>query len=267
MDRKFAQTLFDKQIPLQGRYFVNRSNVVDFIDGLLEILYPHYSKKSIDTVDDLILRMRQNETLLNEILLGSLSHADALRVSAEIFDELETISILLDKDLDAVFKGDPAAKSIDEVLVCYPGFFAIYVHRVAHALHNKKVKIIPRIFSEYAHQLTGIDIHPGANIGEYFCIDHGTGIVIGETTQIGKHVKVYQGVTLGALSVDKNLSDTKRHPTIGDNCTIYSSATILGGETVIGENSIVGGNVWLTKSVQPNSIVYHKSEVKLLEKK
>jgi serine O-acetyltransferase len=166
-------------------------------------------------------------------------------------------------DAEAIFKGDPAAESIDEVILAYPGFMAIFIYRLAHELYKLKVPIIPRILTEHAHEITGIDIHPGAEIDSPFFIDHGTGIVIGETTIIGKNVKIYQGVTLGALSVDKSLVHSKRHPTIQDDVIIYSQAVILGGETVVGSNSIIGGNAWVTQSVPPDSLVYSKSEVRV----
>ena len=164
-------------------------------------------------------------------------------------------------DIDAMFAGDPAAKTREEVVRSYPGFYAIAAYRVANALSKIGVNTIPRMITEHAHSKTGIDIHPNANIGDYFCIDHGTGVVIGETTVIGKHVKVYQGVTLGALSVAKEDAKVKRHPTIEDNVVIYAGATILGGNTVVGHNSIVGGNVWLTKSIPPNSKVYYQAQM------
>ena len=170
------------------------------------------------------------------------------------------------KDAEAIIKFDPAAESIEEVLVAYPGFYATAVYRISNYLWNKGVKILPRVFAEYAHSKTGIDIHPGAAIGQSFFIDHGTGIVVGETTVIGDNVKIYQGVTLGALSVNKTETKSKRHPTIEDNVVIYSGATILGGTTVIGHDSVIGGNVWLTNSVLPNSIVYHKSEISIRDK-
>ena len=166
-------------------------------------------------------------------------------------------------DAEAILKGDPAAESVDEVVSAYPGFAAIAIYRIAHEFYELSVPIFPRILSEVAHQRTGIDIHPGATIGQSFFIDHGTGIVVGETTVIGEHVKLYQGVTLGALSVDKSLSSSKRHPTIEDNVVIYSNATILGGGTIIGHDSVIGGNVWLTQSVPPFSVVFNKSEVKV----
>jgi serine O-acetyltransferase len=177
------------------------------------------------------------------------------------WDQLPTIYETIKKDAHAIYVGDPAAYSQSEVILTYPGFYAIAVHRLAHVFYQFKVPYLPRILAEYAHRKTGIDIHPGASIGENFCIDHGTGIVIGETAVIGNNVKLYQGVTLGALSVDKNLAQTKRHPTLEDGVVIYSNATILGGETVIGKGSIVGGNVWLIESIPPHSRVYHKEEV------
>lgn len=167
----------------------------------------------------------------------------------------------LEDDLKAIFEFDPAAKSRSEVLISYPGFFAIAVYRMAHELWQNDVQVLPRMMSEYVHGRTGIDIHPGAIIGERFFIDHGTGIVIGETSVIGNDVKIYQGVTLGALSVSKAEASVKRHPTIGNDVTIYANATILGGATVIGDGSIIGGNVWITNSVPANSLVYHKSEI------
>ena len=162
---------------------------------------------------------------------------------------------MINLDMLAMFNGDPAAKSSEEVIVSYPGLEAIMVYRLAHFLFVNGVPVIPRIMTEYVHGKTGIDIHPGATIGESFFIDHGTGIVIGETTVIGKNVKIYQGVTLGALSVKKELQDKKRHPTIEDNVTIYANATILGGRTVIGEGCTIGGNTWVMQSVPPHTMV------------
>jgi len=169
----------------------------------------------------------------------------------------------LNFDADCLYKHDPASNSIEEVVLSYPGFFAIAVYRLSHEFYNQDMPLIPRIMSEYAHRLTGIDIHPGATIGSPFFMDHGTGIVIGETTIIKDHVKIYQGVTIGALQVSKKMKNIKRHPTVENNVTIYAGATILGGDTIIGENCTVGGNVWLTESVPANSIIYHKAETKL----
>ncbi len=173
----------------------------------------------------------------------------------------------LNEDAAAIFENDPASKSIQEVYLAYPGFFVIAVYRLSHEFYKQDMPLIPRLMSEYAHRLTGIDIHPGAIIGRPFFIDHGTGIVIGETTVIKNNVKLYQGVTLGALQVTKEMRNQKRHPTVEDNVTIYANATILGGDTVIGENSTIGGNVWITKSIPKNSIAYHDAEIKLKVKK
>jgi serine O-acetyltransferase len=169
-------------------------------------------------------------------------------------------------DAAAIYKADPAAKTIDEVLIAYPGFFAVAAHRFAYQLQQQQINLLPRVISEYAHSKTGIDIHPSATIGASFSIDHGTGIVIGETTIIGDNVKIYQGVTLGALSVQKEKASEKRHPTIENNVVIYSNATILGGETIVGHDSVIGGNVWLTKAVQPFSIVFQQAEVTIQDK-
>lgn len=186
---------------------------------------------------------------------GEDEHVDAF------FDELPNIKATLDKDLEATFLGDPAAKTKQVVIRSYPGFYAIAAYRLANALDKLGTLLIPRALTEHAHVLTGIDIHPSATIGEYFCIDHGTGIVVGETTVIGNHVKLYQGVTLGALSVDKKDASTKRHPTIEDEVVIYAGATILGGNTVVGRGSVIGGNVWLTRSVPAGSKVYYSASM------
>lgn len=171
------------------------------------------------------------------------------------------VLIVLKGDADYIFQNDPAAESIQEVLLTYPGFYSIVHYRIANLLHRIGVPILPRMITEYAHSKTGIDIHPAATIGQQFCIDHGTGIVIGATTKIGNRVKLYQGVTLGALSVSKSLASAKRHPTIEDDVVIYAGSTILGGETVVGHDSIIGGNVWLVKSVPPFSKVYNESKI------
>lgn len=183
--------------------------------------------------------------------------------------ELPNIRLLLAKDVRAAFEGDPASGSYDEIIFCYPGLMAMIVYRIAHQLHHQGVSLIPRIMSEYAHGLTGIDIHPGAHIGESFFVDHGVGVVIGETSEIGARVRIYQGVTLGALSLPKNaverLRGKKRHPTIGDDVIIYAGATILGGRTVIGSKSVIGGNVWLTESVPPETNVFIKKPELILK--
>jgi len=183
---------------------------------------------------------------------------EAEQVVLELLGQLPELRRKIHLDVEAAFEGDPAAKSHEEVILAYPGLEAISIHRFAHELWIRNIPLLPRMMSEYIHGKTGIDIHPGATIGESFFIDHGTGVVIGETTVIGKNVKIYQGVTLGALSVRKELSHKKRHPTIEDEVTIYAGATILGGETVIGRGSIIGGNVWITESIPPFSRVYNK---------
>ena len=173
---------------------------------------------------------------------------------------LPEIRAMLLKDVDALYEGDPAAVSREEVMICYPGFYAISIYRLAHELQLLEAPLIPRIMTEYAHEKTGIDIHPGATVGEYFFIDHGTGIVIGETTTIGNHVKLYQGVTLGARSfeLDENgnpVKKIKRNPDIGNHVVIYANATILGGNTTIGDHCVIGGNTWLTHSVPAGSVI------------
>lgn len=180
--------------------------------------------------------------------------------------QLPKILKQLNQDAECLYQHDPASNSKEEVILAYPGFFAIAVYRLSNVFYKQNMPLIPRIMSEYAHRLTGIDIHPGASIGSPFFIDHGTGVVIGESTIIKNNVKLYQGVTLGALQVSKEMKNKKRHPTVENNVTIYAGSTILGGETIIGENCTIGGNIWLTKSVPANSIVYQKTETKLKQK-
>lgn len=234
-----------------------------FVETLLAILFPAYSVKKNVSKEQLEEEIEKNKKQLEVLLLHI--EADLTLSASEIinqfYDELPAIYDLLLKDADALEKGDPAARGVEEVMRSYPGFYAISIFRIANALFKLNVPFIPRIFTELAHSKTGIDIHPGATIGEYFFIDHGTGIVIGETTKIGDNVKIYQGVTLGALSVKKVLAETKRHPTIEDNVVIYAGATILGGKTIIGENSVIGGNSWITESIESNSMVYHQPEL------
>ena len=175
-------------------------------------------------------------------------------------------------DIEAIYNGDPAASSFEEIILCYPGFYAAMIYRLAHELYLLKLPLLPRIMTEYAHQKTGIDIHAGASIGEYFCVDHGTGVVIGETCRIGARVKLYQGVTLGALSFAKDehgnlVKGVKRHPDVEDNVIVYAGATILGGDTVIGHDSVIGGNVWLIHSVPPFSKVYNAQPSPLVKTK
>lgn len=236
-----------------------------FIDEMFQFLFIQNGKGTDYAKTEAEYKRLKNNfaSLLAETVTGE----DEIKAqTASFFEHLPVIYKALLKDAQAILDFDPAAKSIAEVVVAYPGFYATVIHRLSHQLWKQGVRLLPRLFSEYAHSKTGIDIHPGASIGESFAIDHGTGIVIGETTVIGRCVKIYQGVTLGALNVAKEFASTKRHPTIEDNVVIYSGATILGGSTTIGGGSVIGGNVWLTSSVPSNSVVYHKSEIKIKDK-
>jgi len=192
---------------------------------------------------------------------------EVTQVVDAFFNRLPDIYTLMLNDAEAFLNSDPSAKGTEEIIMSFPGFYAISVYRIAHELHLLNVPLLPRIMSEYIHGKTGIDIHPGAIIGKNFFIDHGTGVVIGETSEIGDNVKIYQGVTLGALYVERALRDQKRHPSIQDDVIIYAGTTILGGKTVIGRGSVIGGNVWLTESVEPLSLVYHKPQIVIRDKK
>lgn len=242
-----------------------KSDSVDFLIEVVDFLFPHFSNKIYYTSNDIIAKIQLLERNLISLLklLDSSYSIDEIKLAEKFSKELPQLHTKLWADANFIFEGDPAAESIDEVILAYPGFFAIAIYRISHELYKLKIPIIPRIITEYAHEKTGIDIHPGASIGHPFFIDHGTGIVVGETSVIGDNVKIYQGVTLGALSVDKKFLNTKRHPTIEDDVIIYSQAVILGGNTVIGKNSIIGGNAWITESIGPNSVVYNKSEVRI----
>ena len=250
------QKLFDLSL---GERLPQKDEIIDFVDELRKVTFPGFFG-------------RENMAYANkEYFAGhkvALSYKNDAKSYQEITEEAQEkalgfircipeVQALLCKDVEAEYNGDPAANSREEIIFSYPGLFAIFVYRYAHVLYQMKVPFIPRIMTEYAHGETGIDINPGANIGEYFFIDHGTGIVIGETTDIGNNVKIYQGVTLGALSTRKGqqLSGVKRHPTIEDNVVIYANTTILGGETIIGANSVVAGNTFVTKSIPANTKV------------
>lgn len=214
-------------------------------------------QNSTKTPENKPFQAKQNSKTDNKKANIAESHCFKLaeKVSLCLIEEIPEIRRKIQLDTIAAYNGDPAAKNNEEVILSYPGLEAILVHRIANFLYKNGVPVIPRIMSEHVHGKTGIDIHPGATIGESFFIDHGTGVVIGETCIIGNNVKIYQGVTLGALSVKKNLQNKKRHPTIQDNVTIYANATILGGETIIGYNSVIGGNTWVTESVKENSVI------------
>lgn len=238
-----------------------------FIDELIAFLFPNDNHLPC-TLPYLQMGLARLEVQLHELLLPLqsqlLSKIDD--IVQHYFATLPIIYQTLKLDAQTILQFDPAAASMQEVVSAYPGFRAIAVYRLTHQLVGMGVPTLPRLLSEYAHSQTGIDIHPGATIGSAFFIDHGTGVVIGETTHIGNNVKIYQGVTLGALNVQKDFAQTKRHPTIEDNVIIYSGSTILGGNTVIGHSSIIGGNTWITETVPPYSLVYHKAEVRIRNK-
>lgn len=235
--------------------FPDKKIIVRILKDLQGFLFPrHFPKQKISQKH---LKKMMKKQL--HIALESCGRAgETEKICEDFCGAIEDIRQKLMLDAQAAFDGDPAAYSIDEVILTYPGFFAVYIHRLAHKLYKARVPYIPRFMSEYAHSKTGIDINPGADIGEYFCIDHGTGIVIGETAVIGRGVKIYQGVTLGALSTrgGQQLKNVRRHPVVEDNVTIYAGATILGGDTIIGANSVIGGNAFITESVPANSKVY-----------
>ncbi len=257
---KSIQELFELRQKCSGSVPPSAA-VAPFIDTTLGILFPQLALMPAPTPEILESLVDHAGEILLELAAPVLARPEAENRVEEFVDFLPMLHSLLIEDARAIAAGDPAATSIDEVIVAYPGFFAIAVYRLASWLLRSGVPTVPRMLTEHAHRVTGIDIHPGATIGPSFFIDHGTGIVIGETTVIKEHVKLYQGVTLGALSVDKTMADEKRHPTIERNVVIYANATILGGGTIVGEGSIIGGNVWLTSSVPANSRVYHRSEI------
>ena len=236
-----------------------------FTDDLVHLLFPIKTNKNISRFE-IEIQLERMQLRLKQLLLPLQN--DLKQTPKEIarifFDKLQETFKLLLQDADTFLKSDPAASCVEEIILSYPGFFALTVHRLAHNLYMLEVPVLPRIMSEHAHSKTGIDIHPGAKIGNNFFIDHGTGIVIGETAEVGNNVKIYQGVTLGAMYVKREMKQTKRHPTIEDNVIIYAGSTILGGQTVVGHDTIIGGNVWLTESVLPHSIVYrqHKSVIR-----
>ena len=263
MNPDFINRLFQKHANKES--VPHSDEVYAFADGLLEFMFPALNKVSFRNVEQLAQQARRLSYELHELLITIESRLNSSldETCKSLLDKIPDIYELLLTDIKAIEAGDPAAKNESEVVRAYPGFYAIAMYRIAHEMEKLDIPMIPRMLTEHAHTKTGIDIHPGADIGPFFCIDHGTGIVIGETTNIGKHVKLYQGVTLGALSVDKDMASTKRHPTLEDHVVIYAGATILGGKTVIGQRSVVGGNVWLTKSLPADSTVYHKASIQV----
>jgi len=239
-----------------------------FIDSLIFFLFPFKVDRKC-TLPLIELNLAQLQLDFKDLLvpLEPILEEPSATISDKFFSQVPAIYESLVQDAQLFVDFDPAARSRESVILYYPGFYAISVYRLSHVLSQLKVPYLPRMISEFAHSKTGIDIHPGAVIGDHFFIDHGTGIVIGETTHIGNNVKIYQGVTLGAASVDKSMKGKKRHPTLQDNVIVYSGSTILGGDTVIGHDTVVGGNVWLTKSVPAFSVVYHESKVVIREGK
>ena len=260
------------------RHFPNRKCIISILDDLRHLMFPRYFGEvtptgadpkyfigqSLVRIEDMLHRQVREALLFREDSLHPQKPVDhdAIEervdcICTQFISRLPELHRMLLKDVQAAFDGDPAAQSKEEIIFSYPGFFATFVYRIAHELYVQDVPLIPRIMSEYVHSLTGVDINPGATIGEYFFIDHATGVVIGETTVIGNHVKIYQGVTLGALSTraGQQLSGVKRHPTIEDNVTIYSNASVLGGETVIGAGTVIAGSAFVTESIPANSRV------------
>ena len=256
----------------------SKEEIIAIVEDLLKIVYPGYYRdrsykiyniksNSTVTIEDVAYHLNKQILLALKYTAKEENDVEKLTEQAEkdtvtFLKKIPDVRAMLETDLEAAFQGDPAAKYRDEIILSYPGMFAITVNRLAHELFLLEVPLIPRIMTEYAHSITGIDIHPGATIGKYFFIDHGTGVVVGETTVIGDRVKIYQGVTLGALSTrgGQKLRDVRRHPTIEDDVTIYSGASILGGETVIGRDSVIGGNAFITKSIPAGTTVSIKGQ-------
>lgn len=239
-----------------------------FVDELIMFFFPLKGNRTV-SLKSLQKELRRLRFRLSELLypLHDGAEEEVTQVVESFFNQLPDVYDKMLNDAQSFLDSDPSAKGIEEIIMSFPGFYAISVYRIAHELSLLNVPLLPRIMSEYLHGKTGIDIHPAAQIGKNFFIDHGTGVVIGETTEIGDNVKIYQGVTLGALYVERALRDQKRHPTIQDDVIIYAGSTILGGKTVIGRGSVIGGNVWLTESVEPLSLVYHKPQIVIRDKK
>ena len=237
-----------------------KEEIIELLNDVQDYLFPNLFSNKIIRKEDIIYELCKMFNMLN------VKHIKA----STYVESLEQIKVLLEEDISATLNGDPAAKSKEEVIVSYPGLYAIMAYRVAHELYVNNIPLLPRMICEIAHSKTGIDIHPGAKIGHYFFIDHGTGVVIGETSVIGDNVRIYQGVTLGALSLQnaQELKNKKRHPTIKNNVIIYANASILGGDTVIGNNVIIGGNVFITSSIEDNKIVtFEKDNYKIKDRR
>jgi serine O-acetyltransferase len=262
LDRSFAEILVSERHP-SAAVLPSKDEVGAFVDEVLALFFPQGANDVGATAEELSARLELLRADLSRSLCKVAPREACEDLAGRFAELLPDIYSLLRDDAVSIVAGDPAAESLEEVIAAYPGFVAIVVHRLAHGLHGLSVPILPRLLAEVAHARTGIDIHPGAKVGRSFCIDHGTGVVIGETAIIGDGVKIYQGVTLGALSVAKSAAGKKRHPTIEDRVVIYANATVLGGDTTVGHDSVVGGNVWLTTSVPANSYVYNTSQVRV----
>lgn len=261
MDKNFLHTLLTKHT--ECTQCPSKEEVSSFYTKLLGTLFPNFSNEVLDSESAILHAIKGLKTDLAALLISQ-QHQLPKSIEEHVdsfFSQIPEVYQALVLDVEAMHQGDPAARSTEEVIRSYPGFYAIAAYRFAHQLYKQGIQIIPRMITEHAHNETGIDIHPGATIGSHFCIDHGTGIVIGETTVIGNRVKIYQGVTLGALSVRKEDAKLKRHPTIEDDVVLYANATILGGKTVIGRGSMIGGNVWLTDSVEADTRVTYQTKV------
>ncbi|MDP6636159.1 MAG: serine acetyltransferase [Phycisphaerae bacterium] len=285
-----SYTTLDSTQRIGETFLPTRSRIVDVLHDIRQLLFPGFFGHKELTAENIRyhvgnLLIHAGSELTRQISYcmcadrqcqtcadANACHTEAGDIAQNFLARIPTIRRALALDIQAAFDGDPAAKSTDEVIYCYPGFYAVVVYRIAHELVELEVPLMPRMMSEHAHSTTGADIHPGADIGESFFIDHATGVVVGETTQIGNNVKIYQGVTLGAKSFPKDergrvIKGLKRHPTIEDNVTIYPNATILGGETVIGQSATVGGNAYIVESVKPGHLVIHQDhELKVLDK-
>jgi serine O-acetyltransferase len=240
----------------------------EFTDTLISTLFPIKENRPVDP-EILAMELERCTIKLRELLhsIGKSLEQSPEALTSAFFQKLPDVFEQLVADAESITRFDPASSCVEEIVLTYPGFYCITVFRLANILYKLKVPVIPRVMTEYVHGKTGIDINPGAEIGSPFFIDHGTGIVIGETARIGKHVKIYQGVTLGAITVEKKMAKTKRHPSIEDHVVIYAGSTILGGNTTIGHHTVVGGNTWITESIQPHSVVYRNHRVVVRDSK
>lgn len=259
MSASLAQFLHQDRLQT-AKIQLNVAEVRQTVDDLVLLLFPQrgcIGARSIIDIEDTVSTIKKRfVSYFDSVSVLAPNTEEKSSANAEVFmNQLPKLAEILDLDAQAALAGDPAAYSREEVIITYPGFYAVCIYRIAHALHKLEIPLLPRLISEYAHEKTGIDIHPGAKISDSFFIDHGTGVVIGETAVIGRNVKIYQGVTLGALSVKKKLQSIKRHPTIEDDVVIYANSTILGGDTVIGKGSIIGGNTWIVESVKPGTVI------------